>query len=235
MDCSLPGSSIHGIFQARVLEWVPLPSPHTDMRGIQNQMTMRNDQDRWFIASLRELLCSQPPDSSAFSWRAAPLHVGEGKKLIPVMPRRMNHSYHRGGKPNKRGQSHLNFTLEATSMVSAPCRREWGTPNSLEEKESWEAGTPASWGASSPLGVSVMGGMWVGVGTGSGSVLCVVWALVRTHLGRCSWGLGTWNPRLTSDSRRQELVWQETGMSNFCCPGAKSWGIWSPAPPGEPG
>ena len=27
MDCSLPGSSIHGIFQAGVLEWVPLPSP----------------------------------------------------------------------------------------------------------------------------------------------------------------------------------------------------------------
>ena len=33
MDCSLPGSSIHGIFQARVLEWgaiafSPLSSPH---------------------------------------------------------------------------------------------------------------------------------------------------------------------------------------------------------------
>ena len=27
MDCNLPGSSIHEIFQARVLEWVPLPSP----------------------------------------------------------------------------------------------------------------------------------------------------------------------------------------------------------------
>ena len=27
MDCSLPGSSVHGIVQARVLEWVPLPSP----------------------------------------------------------------------------------------------------------------------------------------------------------------------------------------------------------------
>ena len=27
MDCSLPGSSIHGIFQARVLQWDPLPSP----------------------------------------------------------------------------------------------------------------------------------------------------------------------------------------------------------------
>ena len=27
MDCSQPGSSVHGIFQARILEWVPFPSP----------------------------------------------------------------------------------------------------------------------------------------------------------------------------------------------------------------
>ena len=27
MDCSLQGSSVHGIFQARILEWLPLPSP----------------------------------------------------------------------------------------------------------------------------------------------------------------------------------------------------------------
>ena len=26
MDCRLPGSSVHGIFQARVLEWVTMPS-----------------------------------------------------------------------------------------------------------------------------------------------------------------------------------------------------------------
>ena len=25
MDCSPPGSSVHGIFQARILEWVPIP------------------------------------------------------------------------------------------------------------------------------------------------------------------------------------------------------------------
>ena len=43
--CSLSGSSVHGIFQARVLEWVPFPSPedlptqgldvfiHTEMLG----------------------------------------------------------------------------------------------------------------------------------------------------------------------------------------------------------
>ena len=27
MDYSMPGSSAHGIFQAKILEWVPLPSP----------------------------------------------------------------------------------------------------------------------------------------------------------------------------------------------------------------
>ena len=27
MDCSLPGSSLHEIFQARILEWVPFPTP----------------------------------------------------------------------------------------------------------------------------------------------------------------------------------------------------------------
>ena len=27
MDCSLPGSSVHGIFQARILEWVAFPPP----------------------------------------------------------------------------------------------------------------------------------------------------------------------------------------------------------------
>ena len=26
MDCSLPGSSVHGILQARMLEWVAIPS-----------------------------------------------------------------------------------------------------------------------------------------------------------------------------------------------------------------
>ena len=28
MDCSLPGSSVHGIFQARVLEWVATAFSH---------------------------------------------------------------------------------------------------------------------------------------------------------------------------------------------------------------
>ena len=27
MDCSLPGSSVHGIFQARILEWIAISYP----------------------------------------------------------------------------------------------------------------------------------------------------------------------------------------------------------------
>ena len=27
MDCSLPGSHLHGILQAKILEWLPFPSP----------------------------------------------------------------------------------------------------------------------------------------------------------------------------------------------------------------
>ena len=32
MDCSLPGSSTHGIFQARVLEWGAIAFSNTDPR-----------------------------------------------------------------------------------------------------------------------------------------------------------------------------------------------------------
>ena len=36
MDCSPPGSSLHGIFQARVLEWVPLPSHKWDLTKLKS-------------------------------------------------------------------------------------------------------------------------------------------------------------------------------------------------------
>ena len=32
MDCSPPGSSVHGIFQARVLEWTTLVDPKIFLR-----------------------------------------------------------------------------------------------------------------------------------------------------------------------------------------------------------
>ena len=40
MDCSLPGSSIHGIFQARVLEWVAISfSKRSESRDLNRYFT----------------------------------------------------------------------------------------------------------------------------------------------------------------------------------------------------
>ena len=36
MDCSLPGSSIHGIFQARVLEWVAITFSDVELYSTGN-------------------------------------------------------------------------------------------------------------------------------------------------------------------------------------------------------
>ena len=35
MDCSLPGSSVHGIFQARVLEWGAIAFSKLDAEKVQ--------------------------------------------------------------------------------------------------------------------------------------------------------------------------------------------------------
>ena len=40
MDCSLPGSSVHGIFQARVLEWVAI-ARHILELGKMNILLLR--------------------------------------------------------------------------------------------------------------------------------------------------------------------------------------------------
>ena len=37
MDCSLPGSSAHGIFQARVLEWVAIAFSEVICRGLERR------------------------------------------------------------------------------------------------------------------------------------------------------------------------------------------------------
>ena len=47
MDCSPPGSCVHGIFQARVLEWgVPLPSPDLPHRNIQKVHELDEEQEK---------------------------------------------------------------------------------------------------------------------------------------------------------------------------------------------
>ena len=45
MDCSLPGSSIHGIFQARVLEWVAVVFSDDDVDDSNDTANDGGDSD----------------------------------------------------------------------------------------------------------------------------------------------------------------------------------------------
>ena len=65
MDCSLPGTSLHGIFQARVLEWVVISS--CEMQGLdeaqalisiagRNINNLRHAKDTTLMAESKEPL-----------------------------------------------------------------------------------------------------------------------------------------------------------------------------------
>ena len=52
MDCSLPGSSIHGIFQARVLEWGAIAFSNDILRGEEKGFVSLTWESETFAASL---------------------------------------------------------------------------------------------------------------------------------------------------------------------------------------
>ena len=58
MDCSPPGSSVHGIFQARVLEWVPIA--FSESCYIQSKLSAYNRQ-----LYLQDVLCKLHDNNKA--------------------------------------------------------------------------------------------------------------------------------------------------------------------------
>ena len=60
MDCSLPGSSVHGIFQARVLEWVAIAfDKQVYLRGIAGLVPDYHNKANIDKVSHMNLLVSQ--------------------------------------------------------------------------------------------------------------------------------------------------------------------------------
>ena len=53
MDCSLPDSSVHGILQARILEWVPVPSSRGSSQP-RDQIQVSRISGRFFTAESPE-------------------------------------------------------------------------------------------------------------------------------------------------------------------------------------
>ena len=57
MDCSLPGSSVHGIFQARVLEWGAIAFSHGLLRGVLCMDSNRSRNSLKLYVKLGVCLC----------------------------------------------------------------------------------------------------------------------------------------------------------------------------------
>ena len=53
MDCSLPGSSVHGILQARILEWVATPFSRESSRQGAQQFLAMNQANGWFLQGIQ--------------------------------------------------------------------------------------------------------------------------------------------------------------------------------------
>ena len=86
MDCSLPGSSVHGIFQARVLEWVAI----SFSRGYSRPMTWTLPHCRQtLIWATREVHQSEWPSSKSPQTK----NTGQGVE-------KMEPSYTVGGNAN---------------------------------------------------------------------------------------------------------------------------------------
>ena len=70
MDCSLPGSSVHGILQERILEWVAVPStrefPDPEIERV----------------SLMSLALADGFFTTSITWEALETHVGTSISLL---------------------------------------------------------------------------------------------------------------------------------------------------------
>ena len=64
MDCSPPGSAVHGISQARILEWIAIPSSKGSSLGqedaLEEEMATHSTNLAWSISWIEEPggLCS---------------------------------------------------------------------------------------------------------------------------------------------------------------------------------
>ena len=99
MDCSPPGSSIHGIFQARVLEWggppnsgrtkLPKNAPTSQLRAnVQRSHKLRNAHAFWSHLPLKEEK-EMATHSSILAWRIP--GMGEPGGLPSLGSHRVGH------------------------------------------------------------------------------------------------------------------------------------------------
>ena len=103
MDCSLPGSSVHGIFQAIVLEWIAISFSRLACIGPPQRPTLGWQQFSFFESRMKEAKCGKM--------------IFKSKFLYAVM--RENQMYFQGPR-NLTHMCFLRKLLAAKSLQSCP-------------------------------------------------------------------------------------------------------------------
>ena len=82
MDCSLPGSSVHGIFQARILEWgaIAFSEPWVGTKSSQQWLKRR----KWKTAGLQFPSCHWMAVHLCMPSLKKPLHLSPESRFCPL-------------------------------------------------------------------------------------------------------------------------------------------------------
>ena len=83
MDCSLPGSSVHGIFQARVLEWGAIAFSKGSLEEGANGLIRTGWTEPEEGTNRAELGLEEGPAGSGPGWEGAGLRPREGGARRP--------------------------------------------------------------------------------------------------------------------------------------------------------
>ena len=119
MDCSLPGSSIHGIFQARVLEWVATAFSQIIQSNIfqitppveNSSVLLPSSQLLWSISHMQ-------PRNSPTSLRYTGLSSSSSP---PYLPSKKEFILFRRGLEEENSECTTEFYSPGTSRVSGGC------------------------------------------------------------------------------------------------------------------
>ena len=99
MDCSLPRSSVHGIFQARVLEWVAISFSRGSSRPMDRIQVSHIVGRRFISQSLRK--CTVKPQwsiTSGLMWEHACMHAKLLQSCLTLCSTRLLCSWNSPGK-----------------------------------------------------------------------------------------------------------------------------------------
>ena len=105
MDCRPPGSSLHGIFQARILEWVAISFSRGSSQGLSPHLL------HWQVDSLPLSQLGSPQFSSVESLSSVRLFGSHGLYSTPGLP-----VHHQPPEPT---QSHVHGDCDAIQYCLA--------------------------------------------------------------------------------------------------------------------